>query len=59
VCAQLLALDYCCLNFPLPAACHGAVQCQWTHRGTLPQLHSAQRTWFIQPVLPGDEDDDL
>ncbi|CAB9528861.1 expressed unknown protein [Seminavis robusta] len=26
---QLSAIDYCCLNYELPEACKGAVQCQW------------------------------
>ena len=27
---HLSALDYCCLNYPLPEVCRGAFQCQWT-----------------------------
>ena len=26
---QLQAIDYCCLNYPLPDACQGVVSCQW------------------------------
>lgn len=28
---QLSAIDYCCLNFPLPPACEGTLACRWTH----------------------------
>jgi hypothetical protein len=29
---QLLAVDYCCLNFPLPTECESVVTCQWVQK---------------------------
>jgi hypothetical protein len=26
---QLSAIDFCCLNYPLPPECQDAVQCRW------------------------------
>jgi len=45
---QIIAQDYCCLNYKLPKVCEGAVFCKYTAR--FPVSKDALRT--IQPLLP-------
>lgn len=52
---RLAAIDFCCLNFPLPPACLPAntppgnqVYCQWIQKKRLTKDDSQ---WFIQPII--------
>jgi len=55
---QILALDYCCLNFPLPEVCaheslepEDRVMCKWVHRPEVAVHHlNMNSSWFIEPV---------
>ena len=55
---QLLALDYCCLNFPLPEVCaqenfpedHPGVSCKWVERPELATQNNLNSTWFVEPT---------
>ena len=46
---QLSAIDYCCLNYPLPEACQDAVSCQWVAK---PELTDELLIEAISPFPP-------
>mmetsp|Transcript_25583 Transcript_25583/g.48438 ORF Transcript_25583/g.48438 Transcript_25583/m.48438 type:complete len:422 (+) Transcript_25583:189-1454(+) len=57
---RLAAIDYCCLNFPLPAACQPTnappgqqVYCQWVQRDDVPDPRTGSKVSgsFIEPYI--------
>jgi hypothetical protein len=52
---QLTALDYCCLNYPLPVVCQNVVSCQWTTAampGSLPEKEGILSIQAVSPYPP-------
>jgi Sulfotransferase family len=52
---QLTALDYCCLNYPLPEVCRDVVSCRWTDRvmpGSLPAREGLLAIEALSPFPP-------
>ena len=47
---QLSALDYCCLNYPLPSICQEVVKCQWTSQTMPGSVAEREGLLSIQPV---------
>jgi hypothetical protein len=49
---KLSALDFCCLNYPLPPMCQDVVQCQWTNKTMMPGSPERTDLLSIEPVSP-------